>query len=113
MAKNKIESASRKRCKKFETKIKKKFKLESVRKPELNLPNEIWLKIVNYLNTKDLMTNFALVCKNFKSLAKEVKYFELKDITELEFESAMEVLKNTTHLKEISLSIKVLEMSIL
>ena len=106
MAKNKIESASRKRCKKFETKIEKKFKLEPVRKPELNLPNEILLKIVNYLNTKDLMTNFALVCKNFKSLAKEVKYFELKDITELEFESAMEVLKNTTHLKEISLSIK-------
>ena len=106
MTKNKIESASRKRCKKFETKIEKKFKLEPVRKPELNLPNEILLKIVNYLNTKDVITNFALVCKNFKCLAKEVKYFELKDITELEFESAMEVLENTTHLKEISLSIK-------
>ena len=104
MTKNRIESASRKRCKTFEAQNEKKFKLESLRNPEL--PNEIWFKIMNYLNTKDLMTNFALVCKNFKSLAREVKYLELKDVTDLEFESALNLLKTTKHLKGISIAVK-------
>ena len=40
------------------------------------IPNELWLKIMNYSNTKDLIKNLALVCKNFNSIAKDVAYFE-------------------------------------
>ena len=94
-------SISRKRPKKFENEIEiiKQRKLEGQK-----LPNELWLKIMNYLKTKELFTNVALVCKNFYNLAKDVEYLELKDISELKFESAMKLLKATKHLKEISLS---------
>ena len=70
------------------------------------IPNELWLKIMNYSNTKDLIKNLAVVCKNFNSLAKDVAYLELKDITKYKYESAMKLLKTTKHLKEISLSTK-------
>ena len=92
---------SRKRFEKFENEpqIAKKKKLECKK-----LPNELWLKIMNYLNTKDLMTNMALVCKTFNSLTKDVNYLELKEITELKFESAIKLLKTTTHLKAIRIS---------
>ena len=97
---------TRKRSKIFEnvtseSQIVKTAKLECKK-----LPNELWLKIMNYLNTKDLINNVALVCKNFNSLTKEVKYLELNNITELEVESAMKVLKTRKHLKEISVSTK-------
>jgi hypothetical protein len=59
---------------------------------------------MNYSNTKDLIKNLALVCKNFNSLAKDVAYLELKDITKYKYESGMKLLKATKHLKEISLS---------
>ena len=90
-----------KRLTNFENDLKssKKKKLECKK-----LPNELWLKIMNYLNTKDLMTNMALVCKTFNSLTKDVNYLELKEITELKFESAIKLLKTTTHLKAIRIS---------
>ena len=92
---------SRKRPKAFENELKiaKKRKLEGQK-----LPNELWLKIMNYLTTRDLINNVALVCKKFYNLAKDVKYLELKDISKLEFESAMKLLKTTKHLKEVSVS---------
>ena len=68
------------------------------------IPNELWLKIMNYSNTKDLIKNLALVCKNFNSLAKDVPYLELKDITKYKYKSGMKLLKATKHLKEIRLS---------
>ena len=34
----------------------------------VELPNEIWLKIIRFLETKDVFCNFALVCKHFNSL---------------------------------------------
>ena len=95
---------SKTRCKLLETKKEKKLKIEPARK--LELPSEIWLKIMNCLNTKDLMTNFALVCKNFNNFVKDVKYLQLKNITDIRFESALKLLKTTKHLKEISVSIK-------
>ena len=94
-------SMSRKRPKAFENELKiaKKRKLEGQK-----LPNELWLKIINYLTTRDLINIVVLVCKNFYNLAKDVKYLELKDISKLEFESAMKLLKTTKHLKEVSIS---------
>ena len=96
-------SISRKRPNTFESEVQiaKKKKLECK-----NLPNELWLKIMNCLSTKDLINNLALVCKNFNSLTKDVKYLELKGISVLEYESAINFLKTTKHLKEIRLSTK-------
>ena len=94
-------SISRKRPNTFENELEiaKKRKLEGQK-----LPNELWLKIINYLTTRDLINIVVLVCKNFYNLAKDVKYLELKDISELKFESAMKLLKTTKHLKEVSVS---------
>ena len=47
------------------------------------LPEEIWLKIMNYLKTKDLFLNFGLVNKFFNGLtldSRAVKYLKLADI---------------------------------
>ena len=45
--------------------------MELIREEATNkaeLPNEIWLKIIGFLETKDVFGNFALVCKSFNSL---------------------------------------------
>ena len=97
---------TRKRSKTFENVISESQIVKTAKLDCKKLPNELWLKIMNYLNTKDLINNVALVCKNFNSLTKEVKYLELNNITELEVESAMKVLKTRKHLKEISVSTK-------
>ena len=88
---------SRKRPDTFENELQiaKKRKLENMK-----LPNELWLKIMNYLSTKDVITNLALVCKNFNSLTKDVKYLQLKNISVLQYESAINFLKTSKHLKE-------------
>ena len=57
--------------------------------PEVNasrkveLPDEIWLKIIQYLSTKDLFANFALSCKKFHNLSLDksaVKYLQVENI---------------------------------
>ena len=58
----------------------KRSKLEIERKFEL--PDEVWLKIMKYLKTKDLFSNFGLVSKHFNNLTKDPNiliYLELKD----------------------------------
>ena len=72
---NKVQNTkmSMKRSENFEDgpQIVKKKRMECKK-----LPNELWLKIMNDLNTKDLFTNMALVCKNMNSLTKEIKYLD-------------------------------------
>ena len=47
----------------------KRLKIDSIKKTEL--PNEIWLKIINCMKTKDLFKNFILVCKQFNTLTMD------------------------------------------
>ena len=47
------------------------------------VPNEIWMKIMSYLKTKAIFSNFALVNKHFHELSLDpsaVKYLHLEDI---------------------------------
>ena len=49
----------------------------------VHLPNEIWLKIMNYLKTKDIFERFALVNKHFYQLTLDtgsIKYLQVKNI---------------------------------
>ena len=49
--------------------------------PLMDLPNEIWMKILGYLPTYDILKNFNLTCKQFHSLAiapGAIKSLELK-----------------------------------
>ena len=84
----------------------KKIKLDSGRK--VQLPNEIWLKIMSYLKTKDLLKNFNLVCKHFKSLTLDssaIKYIDVvKDLYAKEdYQNVVKVIKRAKCLRGISI----------
>ena len=65
-------------------------------------PDEIWLRIIGIMKTKDVFGGFALTCKHFNSLSKDtraIKFLYLKKIKSKEhFEMAMEVAKNSKNL---------------
>ena len=79
----------------------KKVKLDLARK--VDLPNELWIKIMNYLKTKDIFSNFALVCKLFHGFTQDlnsIKYFQIENIemTTSKYESILKVLSDCTQL---------------
>ena len=80
----KVSSANCKRKVKInqENSIKaKKLRLRMARNVEL--PNESWIKIMNYLKTKDIFNNFALVCKLFHDFTQDlnsIRYFQVENI---------------------------------
>ena len=51
------------------TELMQNLEVNASRKVEL--PDEIWLKIIQNLPTKDLFANFALSCKKFHNLSQE------------------------------------------
>ena len=87
--------------------VNKKLKRSNVK-----LPNEIWIKIMNFLSTKDLFGkdlfgNFSLTCKLFHNLtiapnAFERLYFE--NITDAyKFQKAVKILKRSKTLNDLSI----------
>ena len=78
-----------------------KFQVES------QLPDEILLKIIQYLPTKDMFEHFALTCKRLKNLTKDtraVKYLQLCKInTDVKFEKALKVVKRSRGIKEFKI----------
>ena len=84
----------------------KKIKIDAERKAEL--PNEIWLKIMSYLKTKDLLKSFNHVCKHFKSLTLDssaIKYLDVaKDLNDKEdYQNIVKVIKRSTCLRSIGI----------
>ena len=62
-------SGARKRSKNFDPKVlEKKIKVDFER---VELPNEIWIKIMNYLPTNDILNSFGHVCRRFQGLASQ------------------------------------------
>ena len=75
------------------------------------LPNEIWLKIINYMKTKDIFGSFALVNKHFNFLTPEIsaiKYLQIKNIAESisKYESIMKLLSGCKNMVEFSIEEK-------
>ena len=57
-----------------------------------NLPNEIWIKILKYLSTKDILRNMAPVSRRFHQISQDpflIKRIELKSNQEFEFWSRL------------------------
>ena len=75
--------------------------------PELILPNEIWLKILHCLKTKDLFGSFAFVCKHFHNLtldSKTVKILSLNRIkTRQKYLKVLNVLNRSKNLYEFKI----------
>ena len=70
-------------------------------------PDEIWLKIIGFMKTKDVFGGFALTCKHFNSLSRDtraIKVLNLKKIKSKEhFEMVMEVARNSKNLIEFTI----------
>ena len=82
----------------------KKAKMEKI-----DLPNEIWLKIINNLSTKDVFQNFSLVCKRFNNLALDpsaLKSITIKNTSKMSFETfgnVKKVIQRSKKLQELKL----------
>ena len=75
--------------------------------PLMDLPNEIWMKILTYLPTYDILKNFNLTCKYFHSLAinpSAIKSFQLKlenAKDSSQYQEIVKVLKRSKTLKKL------------
>ena len=82
---------------------KKKTKIER----KVELPNELWMKIMHFLPTKDILTSFALVNKHFYDLtlsSGSIKCLSIKDIeNDFDFDKVIEVVNRSKGLKELSI----------
>ena len=83
----------------------KKRKAESEADVTGNVPNEIWMKIIGYLKTKDIFLGFGQVCKRFNDLTHDptaIKSFELlNQYSVLGAPGTQEVLKILRHSKSL------------
>ena len=100
----KIDRTAYKMRKNNEAKIitpEKKSKIEG----KIKVPNELWMKIMNFLPTKDIFTSFALVNKHFHNLTmspSSIKYLQIKDIdNDFDFDKVIEVVNRSIGLKEL------------
>ena len=71
------------------------------------LPDEIWLKIIQYLPTKAVFGNFALTCKKLNNLTQDssaIKYLKVETInTWPEYESVSKIISNSKALVELKI----------
>ena len=81
----------------------KKTKIER----KVELPNELWMKIMHFLTTEDILTSFAIVNKHFYDLtlsSGSIKYLSIKDIeNDFDFDKVIEVVNRSKGLKELSI----------
>ena len=86
---------------------KKNFKPDLEQK--VTLPDEVWLKIMSYIKTKDLYHNVALVCKRFHNLSEDgdaVKFLKVTNISNNKlFRKVQQILKQSKSLKGLKIDI--------
>ena len=79
----------------------KQVKLDPKRKVEL--PDEIWMKILSYVNSTDLFQNVTLVCQRFYNIHRSaVQYLEIESFSlqnKRQFKSAKRILSQCNSLK--------------
>ena len=75
--------------------------------PLMDLPNEIWMKILGYLPTSDILRNFNLTCKHFHFLATNpgaIKFLELKNVDKSDqYQQIVKVLKRSKTLNKLTI----------
>ena len=82
-------------------------KLKHDQGPKVQVPYDIWLKIMNYLDTKDLFNNFNLACRKFNFMSMDsnaVKYLNLTSITDdTDLKMVNKVIRRSKLLVEIKI----------
>ena len=67
-------------------------------------PNEIWLKVIGYMKIRDVFGSFALSCKHFNNLTKDLRAIKLKRIETWEdFRKVLEIAKRLKNLLEFKI----------
>ena len=85
-------------------------KLKPSPSPLMELPNEIWMKILSFLPTYDILMNFNLTCKHFHSLATnpcvikslDLKLGNVKDCSQ--YQEIVKLLKRSKTLNKFVIS---------
>ena len=81
------------------TDVQKRVKLDPNRRVEL--PDEIWMKIMSYVKSMHLFLNVSLVCKRFYNIHRSaIKYLKVECVrNKKKFQSAIKVLAQCKSLK--------------
>ena len=80
----------------------KKIKHDSGR---MDIPNEIWTKIMNYLPSNSIFKNFRLVCKRFHGLTSGIKRLHAQIIDSNLSDVVLKIVKNSRAIIAIDLEI--------
>ena len=94
----------------IETNHEKKVKHD----PENNVkfPDEIWLKIMSYLNSQDLFQKISLVCRHFYDFHRCAIYLEANNVKdENHFQDLIKVLPDCKLLKVIKIKVESFKMA--
>ena len=62
---------------------------------KIDIPNELWTKIMNYLPTNEVFKNLRLVCKRFDSLTSGIKYLNGKITDAKMSDIVLKIVKNS------------------
>ena len=85
--------------------VAKRQKSNSIEIP--HVPDEIWLKILNFMESQTIFANFALLCKKFHKLtldSRAVKNIKLYNINSHEqYENALKVLIRSKNLSRLQI----------
>ena len=75
---------------------------------QIDVPDEIWLKIFRFLNYKDIFKNLSLVNKHFNNLTLDsgvIKSIDLKKICDkTKLQNKLEVLKRSRNIRHINVA---------
>ena len=76
------------------------------KRTKVQLPDEIWIKILGFMKQKDVFRNFALTCKHFNKLSLDpsiIKSLYLRNIDQIDKDHVVKVLKRSRFLKKIEI----------
>ena len=79
---------------------------KKAKKELMDLPDEIWIRILGFLKKTDVFKSFALTCKHFNRLSLDpsiIKSLTLEKMDYLDHEHVIKVLKRSKFLKTITL----------
>ena len=80
---------------------------EAAKKDYMDLPDEIWIRILGFMKKSDVFKRFALTCKRFNNLTLDpsiIRGLTLEELVEIDYEHVVNVLKRARFLKEIELN---------
>ena len=76
-------------------------------KVKIDLPDELWIKILGYMKIRDVFQNFALTCKRFNNLSLDssiIKSLHLSHVDEIDYEYVLKVIKRSKFMTKIEIN---------